>query len=205
MNKLKYITLGLYILTSHAMAELKVVQIYQQEELIKWINNNEHLNRVVEDRCQLVQDIQARAEVVANPAYQFLWGDMLAWGVCIERDAELGLHFIQSAAMQGLPPALEQLGRYYHKGILVQPDMKRALEYLRESAVQGNLKAQLRLVDLFNQGYGSPLDYESAYHWLHNAVIQDTKQHQAAQIALAKLSEKMPAKIVKRAKRPIAY
>ncbi|AWB69107.1 flagellar protein MotX [Saccharobesus litoralis] len=183
--------------------ELRVVQIYEQDDLIKWINNNQHLTRVVEDKCQLVQDIQARAEIVKTPAYQFLWGDMLAWGVCIERNAELGLYYMKEAAHQGLPAALEQLGRYYHKGTLVQVDIKRALEYLRESAAQGNLKAQFRLVDMFNQGLGSPLDYEYAYHWLHNAIIVDKKQHKRAQMALAKLAEKMPAKLVNKAKRPL--
>lgn len=185
--------------------DLKVVQIYKQSELIGWINKNQHLNKVVEDRCQLVEDIKARAEIVKIPAYEFLWGDMLAWGVCVEKNATLGLHYIEQSARQGLPAGLEQMGRYYANGILVQKDMKRALEYLREGSAGGNLNAQLQLVELFNQGYGSPLDYGDAYHWLHNAVIADDKTHKKASLALAKLAEKMPEKVVKRAMRPLEH
>ena len=41
---------------------------------------------MVLDECQLVQDIEARAVKVAMPSYQFLWGDMLAYGVCVKKD-----------------------------------------------------------------------------------------------------------------------
>lgn len=65
--------------------ELKVVQLYTQDELLNLIKDNKHLERVVADDCQLIQDIQARADKLRIPAYQFLWGDMLAWGVCVEK------------------------------------------------------------------------------------------------------------------------
>ena len=38
--------------------DIVAVQIYSQDELIELINRNEHLARVVADRCQLVQDIE---------------------------------------------------------------------------------------------------------------------------------------------------
>ena len=145
--------------------EVKAVQLYTQDELINLINRNEHLDRVVMDRCQLNQDIEARAEVLKVPAYQFLWGDMLAWGVCVEADPVRGIDFMRQAANQGLPAALEQLGRYYSKGTLVQQDRKRAVIFLREAAALGNLKAQMQLAALFIDGYGSPYDYQDAYHW----------------------------------------
>lgn len=180
--------------------ELKVVQIYSQAELIKWINKNQHLTRVVEDRCQLIQDIEARADIVKIPAYQFLWGDMLAWGVCVERNAKLGLYFIEQSAQQGFPAGLEQLGRYYHQGTLVQPDPKKALVYLREAAALGHIKAQLRLVEMFLDDHGSPRDYAQAYNWLHHSIITDKKQHKKAQNLLAKLALRMPASLVEKAK-----
>lgn len=182
---------------------LKVVQIYGQEELLSWIKHNTHLNRVVEDRCQLVQDIEARAEIVKVPAYQFLWGDMLAWGVCVDKNAELGLHYIKLAAHQGLPEGLEQLGRYYAKGTLVQQDDKRAIAYLREASAMGSIKARIEFAEFLNQGMGSPLDFEDAYHWLHNSVIADKKQHNRAKNALHKLAKKMPARVIDRAKRAL--
>ncbi len=184
-------------------AELKVVQLYKQEELIKWINNNQHLTRVVDDNCQLIQDIQAHAEITKKPSYQFLWGDMLAWGVCTEKNAELGLHYIQESANQGLPAALEQLGRYYHTGTLVQTDIQRAIIYLREASALGNVKAQLRLIEMYCDDLGSPRDYEDAYHWLHNSIISDKRRHQQAQMLLSQLAKRMPKKIVTRAKRPL--
>ncbi|RKF15803.1 sel1 repeat family protein [Alginatibacterium sediminis] len=179
---------------------LDAVQIYTQAELISWINKNQHLTRVKEDECQLVEDIEARASKVELPSYQFLYGDMLAWGVCVERDAPRGISYMQRAAQQGFPAALEQLGRYYTNGTLVQKDVKRALPYLRESASMGFLKAQLLLVELFVEGEGSPVDYEDAYRWLHHAIIADKQQHQLASDLLAQLSDKMPPNVVERAK-----
>ncbi|WP_440903608.1 tetratricopeptide repeat protein [Catenovulum sp. SX2] len=200
------VTLFSLLITPNSQANefdnLKVVQIYTQEELIGWINNNTHLSRVKEDRCQLVEDIEARAQIVKTPAYQFLWGDMLAWGVCVDKDPELGLYYMQEAAHQGLPGALEQLGRYYANGILVQQDDKRAINYLREASALGHVKARIQFAECLNKGLGSPLDFEDAYHWLHNTVIADNKMHKRAEMALASLATKMPARLVEKAKRP---
>lgn len=133
---------GLFCLVVHAPAlaregetleEVLAVQLYSQDALIKMINENTHLDKVVADRCQLVQDIEARADVLKVPAYQFLWGDMLAWGVCVDAAPARGISYMEDAANQGLPAALEQLGRYYAKGTLVQQDKSRAVVYLRES------------------------------------------------------------------------
>ena len=88
------------------------IPIYTEAELIKLINNNQHLERVKADNCQLVEDIVARATRISLPAYEFLYGDMLAWGVCVNQDVELGLYYMENAAHQGLPAALEQIGRY---------------------------------------------------------------------------------------------
>ena len=152
-------------LEGETLEELRAVQLYDQDKLIEMIDANTHLNKVVEDRCQLVQDIEARADVLKVPAYQFLWGDMLAWGVCVDAEPARGISYMEDAANQGFPAALEQLGRYYAKGTLVQQDKSRAVVYLREASSLQNLNAQIRLVELFLEGYGSPYDYEDAYHW----------------------------------------
>ncbi|WP_414830988.1 tetratricopeptide repeat protein [Alteromonas sp. H39] len=179
---------------------MKAVQLYSQDELINMINENSHLNRVVEDRCQLVQDIEARAEVLRVPAYQFLWGDMLAWGVCVDKAPERGVNLMRDAADQGFPAALEQLGRYYANGTLVQQDRKRAVLYLREAAALNNLKAQLQLAELFLDGYGSPYDYEDAYRWLYNAVTADKQQHAKIAGYLDGLEQLMHPKAVRNAR-----
>lgn len=178
----------------------EAVQLYPQEQLIDWINHNTHLQRVKADDCQLVQDIEARAKVMMLPAYQFLWGDMLAWGVCVPRDAEQGVDFMWQAARQGLPAALEQLGRYYASGTLVQKDPRQAALLMREAASLGFVKAQLAWVRMLVNGLGSPLDYEEAYRWLHHAVIGEAKQHAEAAHLLHQLASKMPANVVRRAK-----
>jgi len=182
---------------------LRAVQLYDQDKLIEMIDANTHLNKVVEDRCQLVQDIEARADVLKVPAYQFLWGDMLAWGVCVDAEPARGISYMEDAANQGFPAALEQLGRYYAKGTLVQQDKSRAVVYLREASSLQNLNAQIRLVELFLEGYGSPYDYEDAYHWLYNSVTDDKQKHQQIAGYLSQLEALMHPKAVRAARRPL--
>lgn len=180
---------------------LAAVQIYTDNDLLELIKENKHLSRVVLDECQLVQDIEARALKVKAPSYQFLWGDMLAFGVCVKKDIELGLFYMKEAADQGLPEALEQLGRYYHVGKFMQVDMNKAVMYLKEAAILKNLNAQLRLADIYNAGYGSPLDFPELYSLLHNAVTDDKKTHQRIASCLSQLADKMPDHIVQAAKK----
>ena len=190
-------------LEGETLEELRAVQLYDQDKLIEMIDANTHLNKVVEDRCQLVQDIEARADVLKVPAYQFLWGDILAWGVCVDAEPARGISYMEDAANQGFPAALEQLGRYYAKGTLVQQDKSRAVVYLREASSLQNLNAQIRLVELFLEGYGSPYDYEDAYHWLYNSVTDDKQKHQQIAGYLSQLEALMHPKAVRAARRPL--
>ncbi|PJC85279.1 flagellar protein MotX [Vibrio sp. HA2012] len=177
------------------------VPIYTEAELINLIDNNKHLERVKADNCQLVEDIVARATRISLPAYEFLYGDMLAWGVCVDQDVELGLYYMENAAHQGLPSALEQLGRYYSRGTLVQQDKERAIPYLREAAAMGNLNARIHLAELLLRDYGSPLDYEDAYRWLYNSVTADQRKHKRISVLRHGLEQRMPQNIIARAKR----
>lgn len=190
-------------LTLNEYQQLEAVQMYTQDELIELINKNEHLFRVKQiDRCQLVQDIEARAGVLQQPAYQFLWGDMLAWGVCVEKDAVTGVEFMQAAARQGFPAALEQLGRYYRTGTLVQPSIDRSIMMLREAAALGNLSAQLQLAQLFVDGHGTPIDYGDLYHWLFNTVTDNQEVYENVSAMLAELELLMSPRAVREAKKP---
>ncbi|MEC7942395.1 MAG: tetratricopeptide repeat protein [Pseudomonadota bacterium] len=181
------------------------VPIYTEAELINLIENNQHLERVKADKCQLVEDIVARATRISLPSYEFLYGDMLAWGVCVPQDVELGLYYMENAAHQGLPAALEQLGRYYARGTLVQQDQERAIPYLREAASLGNLSASIHLAELLLRDYGSPLDYEDAYRWLYNSVTADQRQHKRITVLRSGLEKRMPDNIIARAKRRNAF
>ncbi len=177
------------------------VPIYSEAELIKLVNENQHLARIKADNCQLVEDIVARATRINLPSYEFLYGDMLAWGVCVDQDVELGLYYMENAAHQGLPAALEQLGRYYSRGTLVQQDKERAIPYLREAAAMGNLNARIQLAELLLRDYGSPLDYEDAYRWLYNSVTADQRTHKRISILRRGLEQRMPMNIIARAKK----
>ncbi|WP_143764337.1 tetratricopeptide repeat protein [Cognaticolwellia mytili] len=186
---------------SASAAELTAVQIYSDNVLLDLIKENKHLSQVVIDDCQLVQDIEARAVKSKMPSYQFLWGDMLAYGVCVKKDVPLGLYFMQASADQGLSEALEQMGRYYHVGKFVQVDVRQAITFLKESAALKNLKAQLRLADIYLAGEGSPLDYPQLYVQLHQSVTDDKKVHRNIAANLVKLAEKMPERVVNAAKK----
>jgi hypothetical protein len=183
--------------------ELQPVELYTQDELLKMIRVNSHLQRVKADECQLVQDIEARAEIMKLPSYQFLFGDMLAYGVCVPRDVERGWDFMLQAASQGLPEGLEQIGRYYHIGRFVQQDLAKAIIYLREAAAMGNLKAQLRLAEILVVGQGSPNDFEQAYRWLHHSITADQATHAKINRLKKQLADKMPARVVANAERPV--
>ena len=184
--------------TALADGELRAVPLYEEYELLEWINNNRHLQQVRDkDDCQLVQDIEARAEVLRLPAYQFLWGDMLAWGVCVPQQSRRGLTMLWKAAEQGLPAALEQLGRYYYDGTLVQKNRERAAPLMHEAASLGFEKAQFTWARWLLSGSGSPLDYPQAYLWLKEMVLDNQKQHQEAQRLSTALAARMPAYKVK--------
>lgn len=207
MRLLNYLTcvvlLSTFSMSGHAAEPIKAVELYTQDELLKLISDNQHLDRVVIDRCQLVQDIEARADTLKVPAFQFLWGDMLAWGVCVDAQPVRGISYMKEAADQGLAPALEQLGRYYAQGKLVQQDPQRGIIYLREAAALGHLSAQIQLAELFIDGFGSPYDYEDVYHWLYNAITNDQTQHERIARCMQELEKLMHPKAVRSAKRPI--
>jgi TPR repeat protein len=190
------------VYSSSVIAEnLQAVQIYTDNQLLDLIKENKHLSQVVLDECQLVQDIEARAYKANMPSYQFLWGDMLAYGVCVKKDIKLGLHYMNLAADQGLSEGLEQMGRYYHVGKFMQVDIDKALVYLKTAATLDNLKAQMRLAELYQQGYGSPLDYPILYSQLHHSLTDDKATHKKISNLLMQLEKKMPEQVLKTAKK----
>ncbi|MGV2873273.1 tetratricopeptide repeat protein [Colwellia sp. E150_009] len=180
---------------------LTAVQVYTDDQLLNLIKVNKHLSQVVLDDCQLVQDIEARAIKSEMPSYQFLWGDMLAYGVCVKKDVELGVHYMRLAADQGLAEGLEQMGRYYHIGKFMQVDIEQAIIFLKAAASMNNLAAQMRLASIYQQGYGSPLDYPELYSQLHHAMTDDKVIHKKISQLKKQLAMKMPTKVVNAAKK----
>ncbi len=185
-----------------AVAELASVDIYSDEQLLTLIRTDRYLEQVQTDDCQLVQDIEARAEILKQPMYQFLWGEMLNHGVCVPKHASRGMKQLQIAAEQGSAEAMLKLAEYYYHGKMVVKDKNRAVQYVMPAAANGDVPARLMLVRLFSEGYGSPVDYKLGYHWLYNSVFNDEATQKQATSLLQNLAAKMPASIVERAQQP---
>ncbi len=188
------------ILSMPSFAATKAVDIYSQEQLIDLIRTKQYLTRVKGDDCQLVQDIEARAEVLKQPLYQYLWAEMLNYGICVKANPPRGISMLKDAAEQGSAEALVRIAEYYNDGKFVIQDKERAVQYVLPAAANGDLPARMMLVNLFGQGYGSPRDYEYAYHWLYNEVFSSDKTKHKALKLLKVLEGKMPASAVARAK-----
>lgn len=175
--------------------ELAIVENYSQDELLGLIAGNQHLQRVKADRCQLNRDIRANAEVLKQPAYQFLLGDMLTWGVCLEKNPRLGMEYIKRAAEQGLTEANEQLGRYYFNGIVVPENKQKGLRYLLTAAYAGNLSATLQLADAYLDGEGNADDFAELYRLLALIVSEDKNVLAIAKQRKASIAEMIPTSV----------
>jgi sodium-type polar flagellar protein MotX len=194
------LALLLLVLPVTSVAETQAVDIYSQEQLLELIRSKQYLNKVKADDCQLVQDIEARAEVLKQPLYQYLWGEMLNIGICVKANPERGMPLLRRSAEQGSAEAMVRIAEYYYQGKFVIKDKDRAVKYALPAAANGDLPARIMLVRLFSEGYGSPMDYEMGYHWLYNHVFSDEKTKKEALTLLQVLAARMPASSVARAK-----
>ncbi|WP_067663919.1 tetratricopeptide repeat protein [Ferrimonas marina] len=185
----------LWCLPLQAAEPLEAVELYTQDQLLTMLRSNSHLAQVRRDDCQLVEDIEARAKVLKVPAYQMLWADMLLYGVCVERDVDLGFDFLYQSARQGLPDALEQLGRYHIEGRFVVVDEPHGLRLLYQAASLGHERALLSLAAHYAQGKGSPRDYPQVYLWLHETVYDRAEQRQQAQEYKDQLAQRLPPSV----------
>ncbi|MBY6187649.1 SEL1-like repeat protein [Marinobacter hydrocarbonoclasticus] len=186
----------LMLLAPGALAqEMRAVELYGQDELLNMIRDNTHLMRVRRDDCQLVQDIQARADVLKLPAYQMLWADMQLYGVCVKKDVQTGFQYLRTAADQGLPDALEQLGRYYLEGRFVVTDQAHGLNLTRMAASLGHHRALLTLARAYADGEGSSLDYPEVYRWLHRAVFETEEERREAEQLKHRLAMQLPPSV----------
>ncbi len=189
----------LSLISSMCFAQTEAVDIYSQDQLLDLIRSNQYLAKVKHDDCQLVQDIEARAQVLKQPLYQFLWGEMLNHGICVKANPAKGIALLRDSAEQGSSEAMLKLAEYYQSGKFVIRNKERAVHYLLPAAASGDLPARMTLVRLFSEGYGSPRDYEMAYHWLYNDVFTDEATQKKALSLLKALAAKMPPSAVARA------
>ncbi|MCL1075848.1 tetratricopeptide repeat protein [Shewanella dokdonensis] len=193
------------LMAAPLMAEQKAVDIYSQAQLLKMIRSHTYLQQIKSDNCQIVQDIEAHADVLKEPLYQYLWGEMLNYGVCVKADPASGIQQLRAAAEQGSAEAMVRLAEYYAQGKFLMKDKQRAVQYVYPAAANGDLPAQMMLVKLFGEGYGSPRDYMMAYHWLYNQTFNDAKTQEQASVLLAKLAGKLPASQLEQAKKATVH
>ncbi|GIU23177.1 SEL1-like repeat protein [Shewanella schlegeliana] len=184
-----------------SFATIKAVDVYTQEQLVDLIRTKRYLTQVKGDDCQIVQDIEARAEVLKQPLYQYLWAEMLNYGICVKANPPRGISMLKTSAEQGSAEAMVRMAEYYHDGKFVIEDKQRAVQYALPAAATGDLPARMMLVRLFGEGYGSPRDYEVGFHWLYNEVFSDETTQAEAINLLKVLEAKMPPSAVARAKK----
>ena len=189
------------MLSSPLKAELQAIDIYSVKQLSDLIKTNEYLQRVKQDDCQLVQDIEAKAEVLKEPLYQFLWGEMLNTGTCIIADKKRGMTLVRDSANQGSVAAMYRLARYYDEGDLVIENKSKAIKYALPAAAGEHIPAQIMLVRLYVDGFGSPFDYELSYRFLYHNTFNDNVTKNKAEKLLRQLAKKMPQSVVERARR----
>lgn len=190
----------LSIISLPSMAAPKAVDVYTQEQLVDLIRSKRYLTQVEGDDCQIVEDIEARAEVLKQPLYQYLWAEMLNYGICVKANPPRGISMLKTSARQGSAEAMVRMAEYYHDGKFVMEDKERAVQYVLPAAATGDLPARIMLVRLFGEGYGSPRDYETGFHWLYNEVFSDETVQAEANNLLKVLEVKMPPSSVARAK-----
>ncbi|MGS0693884.1 tetratricopeptide repeat protein [Shewanella sp. 0m-4] len=191
----------LSILSLPSFATPKAVDVYTQEQLVELIRSKRYLTQVKGDDCQIVQDIEARAEVLKQPLYQYLWAEMLNYGICVKANPPRGIAMLKTSAEQGSAEAMVRMAEYYHDGKFVIEDKQRAVQYTLPAAATGDLPARMMLVRLFGEGYGSPRDYEVGFHWLYNEVFSDETTQAEAINLLKVLEAKIPPSAVARAKK----
>ncbi len=183
---------------ANAMASMKAVELYTQEELLEMFPTNAHLKRVQQDDCQLLQDIEARASVLKIPAYQMLWADMQLFGICTKVNVPRGWDFLHQAADQGLPDAIEQIGRYHMQGRFVIADEAYGLRMLHLAASLGHQRALLAVAEYYSQGIGSAWDYPDVYQWLHQAKFARASERNKAEQLKLKLAQQLPPSVRER-------
>ncbi|MCR5537535.1 MAG: flagellar protein MotX [Succinivibrio sp.] len=177
------------------------VDMYTNEQM-DYMLENQQLRAVVEkqDQCQFVPDIEDRARLVNIPVFQFAWGEMLVTGVCVKKDAKLGVDYIKKAAENSYAPAMERMSFYYEKGFFVQKDLIKSERYMHTAAALGSISGRLGWADMLVRGYGSPQLYEEAFSWLYHSEFKDPYSLNKKNFLQAELEKRMPPNVIARNK-----
>ena len=181
----------------------------EKDEASEEVYSSSILNRIIEDhelisvvrdrdRCQFTPDIEDRARLVQLPVFMFAWGDLLVNGVCVKKDEELGLSYIEKAADNAYGPALERLSFYYEKGFLVSRNKALSERYMHTSAVLGSKSGRLGWADMLVRGFGTPSMYEEAFGWLYHADYHDEYSKLKQRYLEKELERRLPPEVIAR-------
>tara|TARA_B100001094_G_scaffold229999_1_gene224620 strand:+ start:14686 stop:15417 length:732 start_codon:yes stop_codon:yes gene_type:complete len=174
----------------------KAIDVYTESELLNYIRREWHLNAIRRDECQIVDDIRANAEVLKLPTFQFLWGEMLIYGVCIRKNISYGVHWLRSAVRQGLPEAMLKLARYYQHSDFVIPNYDKSVRLAYLAAQAGSTPSRIFLVELFLAGHGHAADHAKAYDWLYHTSFHSSKMKRKSEELLSLFAQMLPPSVV---------
>jgi TPR repeat protein len=111
---------------------------------------------------------------------QFELGLRLLGGEGLPKDEQQAAEWLQKAAAQHLPGAMNALGTLHEEGVGVPKDQKKALEWFTKGANAGDPMAQLNLAESYDKGNGVEKSPAEALKWLKKAANQNLPQAQMA-------------------------
>jgi len=114
-----------------------------------------------------------------NADAQFELGVRQLGGEGLPKDVDQAAGWLQKAAAQEHPAAMNAMGTLCEEGAGVPKDEKKAVEWYEKSAKYGFPLAQMNLSEAYDNGKGVAKDEKKAVEWLAKAAHQDFAQAQA--------------------------
>ena len=105
----------------------------------------------------------------------------------VAHDDQLGVQWLEKAAMQDNAYAQMKLGDLYEKGQGVPKNPAAAADWRKKAANRGNVRAQKLLGQMYLEGSGVTKDLRQAEYWLSRAALEggdSQAQYQLARIHL---------------------
>lgn len=91
-------------------------------------------------------------------------------GIGVERSYPLALRWLSSAADQGAPRAIVNLGAMYEQGLGVEQDMDEAIRLYEQAAGRNEFMAFILLARIHVDGRGRLADQRKAAEWYRQAL-----------------------------------
>ena len=104
----------------------------------------------------------------------------------MSRDYDMARYFIEAAAEQDLPEAINELGAMYGKGLGVEKDREQSVRLYRRAAELDNSHANFNLGIMLINGDEVPRDLEGGVAYLCRAAELGDEQ---SKVVLARLAD----------------